>query len=81
MRTTGYDIHLLRPGKGIKMGGVSFNLPYSFIAHSDGDVVFHALIDALIGAAAYRGDIGTLFPQTKTWERADSLKLSSRQSL
>ena len=57
----GYDIHRLEVGNGIILGGVSIACSYALIAHSDGDVVLHALCDALLGAAAL-GDIGQHFP-------------------
>ena len=57
----GYDAHKLIPGKGIHLGGIFIECEYSVEAHSDGDVIIHALIDSLLGAAAL-GDIGSLFP-------------------
>jgi len=57
----GYDAHKLIPGKGMCLGGVFFECDYSIEAYSDGDVIIHALIDSLLGAAAL-GDIGKLFP-------------------
>ena len=57
----GYDAHKLIPGKGMHLGGVFIESKYSIEAHSDGDVIIHALIDSLLGAAAL-GDIGSLFP-------------------
>jgi 2-C-methyl-D-erythritol 2,4-cyclodiphosphate synthase len=58
---TGVDAHALEPGVPLVLGGVSFDSPRGLAGHSDGDVVTHALIDALLGAAGL-GDIGTLFP-------------------
>ena len=57
----GYDAHKLIPGKGMHLGGIFIEWEYSIEAHSDGDVIIHALIDSLLGAAAL-GDIGSLFP-------------------
>jgi 2-C-methyl-D-erythritol 2,4-cyclodiphosphate synthase len=57
----GVDAHALEPGVPLVLGGVSFRSPRGLAGHSDGDVVTHALIDALLGAAGL-GDIGTLFP-------------------
>ncbi|HEX4873055.1 MAG TPA: 2-C-methyl-D-erythritol 2,4-cyclodiphosphate synthase [Nevskiaceae bacterium] len=57
----GYDIHRLEPGEGVTLGGVHIPCAYRLIAHSDGDVLIHALCDALLGAAGL-GDIGHLFP-------------------
>lgn len=59
----GYDVHALTSGDGLILGGVQVPCPLAFIAHSDGDVLIHALCDALLGALA-RGDIGTLFSDT-----------------
>ena len=54
------------------MGGVDIDYPYGLLAHSDGDVVIHALIDALLGAAG-EGDIGRLYPDTdQTYAGIDS---------
>ena len=58
---TGFDAHALEPGVPLVLGGVSFRSPRGLAGHSDGDVVTHALIDALLGAAGF-GDIGSLFP-------------------
>ena len=59
----GFDVHAMAPGDGLILGGVKIPGNKTFIAHSDGDVVIHALCDALLGALA-RGDIGGLFPDT-----------------
>jgi len=60
----GYDIHKLAPGESLILGGVHFpDAPLGTIAHSDGDVVLHAIMDALLGALAL-GDIGKHFPDT-----------------
>ena len=58
---TGVDAHALEPGVPLVLGGVSFDSPRGLAGHSDGDVITHALIDALLGAAAL-GDIGAMFP-------------------
>jgi len=58
---TGFDAHALEPGVPLVLGGVSFRGTRGLPGHSDGDVIAHALIDALLGAAAL-GDIGSLFP-------------------
>ena len=57
----GYDAHRLVKGSGVILGGVSITCNYSIDAHSDGDLIIHALVDALLGAAGF-GDIGTLYP-------------------
>jgi 2-C-methyl-D-erythritol 2,4-cyclodiphosphate synthase len=59
----GYDIHRLEPGQGIVVGGVQIPCEYRVVAHSDGDVVLHALCDALLGAVG-AGDLGEHFPDT-----------------
>lgn len=60
---TGYDVHALEKGAGIVLGGVQIPCEFALIAHSDGDVAIHALIDAICGAAML-GDIGELFPNS-----------------
>ncbi len=57
----GYDVHALSPGAGLVMGGVNIPCEFSILAHSDGDVLIHALCDAILGALG-QGDIGTHFP-------------------
>lgn len=59
----GYDVHAFGPGDKIVIGGVVIPHHHSLVAHSDGDVLLHALCDALLGAAAL-GDIGKHFPDT-----------------
>ena len=59
----GTDIHRVVEGRKLILGGVFVPFPAGLIGHSDGDVVLHAIIDALLGAAGM-GDIGTLFPDT-----------------
>ena len=59
----GYDVHRFTHGDFITLGGVRIPHKYGLLAHSDGDVVLHALSDALLGAAAL-GDIGKHFPDT-----------------
>lgn len=71
----GYDVHKFTTGNEIVVGGVRIPYLRSLLAHSDGDVLLHALCDALLGAAGM-GDIGTLFPDTDpAWANADSRKL------
>jgi 2-C-methyl-D-erythritol 2,4-cyclodiphosphate synthase len=57
----GVDAHALEAGVPLVLGGVSIDYPRGLVGHSDGDVVAHALIDAILGAANL-GDIGSLFP-------------------
>ena len=72
---TGFDAHALEPGVPLVLGGVSFRSPRGLAGHSDGDVITHALIDALLGAAGL-GDIGTLFPaEDPELKGVSSLKL------
>ncbi|HUP92093.1 MAG TPA: 2-C-methyl-D-erythritol 2,4-cyclodiphosphate synthase [Solimonas sp.] len=59
----GYDIHRIEAGAGVTLGGVRIPCAWRVIAHSDGDVLIHALCDALLGAIG-AGDIGQLFPDT-----------------
>jgi 2-C-methyl-D-erythritol 2,4-cyclodiphosphate synthase len=71
----GVDAHAFAEGVPLVLGGVSFDHPRGLAGHSDGDVVTHALIDALLGAAGL-GDIGSLFPSTaETPAGIDSLDL------
>ncbi len=57
----GYDVHRTQEGDGIRLGGVKLAAPFALRAHSDGDVLVHAVIDAYLGALG-KGDIGTQFP-------------------
>lgn len=68
----GYDVHAFTEGNHIVLGGVSIPHSHTFAAHSDGDVLIHALCDALLGALAL-GDIGRHFPDTSAeFENIDS---------
>jgi len=68
----GYDSHRLLPGRPLKLGGVEVPSPLGTVGHSDADVVLHAVVDALLGAAGL-GDIGEWFPDTDPrWHGADS---------
>lgn len=58
----GFDFHKLEKGNGFKLGGVFIPSEYKTIAHSDGDVVLHALTDAIFGLCGSSGDIGDHFP-------------------
>lgn len=60
---TGFDVHEFEPGDHLMLGGVSVPFTQKFKAHSDGDVLLHAIADAILGAAAM-GDIGKHFPDT-----------------
>ena len=68
----GFDVHRLEKGDGVVLGGVRIACEFRVIAHSDGDVLIHALCDALLGAAGL-GDIGRHFPDTDAkYKNADS---------
>jgi 2-C-methyl-D-erythritol 2,4-cyclodiphosphate synthase len=72
----GTDIHRLVEGKDLMLGGVHVPYHMGLMGHSDGDAVLHAVIDAMLGAAAM-GDIGTLFPDTdEKWKDAESKNLT-----
>lgn len=74
----GYDSHRMRGGRGLSLGGIKIDCDYEFIAHSDGDVLIHAIIDALLGAAR-QGDIGRHFPdQIEEFRDIDSKELLVR---
>ncbi len=71
----GYDVHRLTEGRKLIIGGVEIPYEKGLDGHSDADVLLHAIMDALLGAAAL-GDIGLLFPDTDAqFAGADSLKL------
>ena len=70
----GYDAHRFKEGRGIVLGGVDIPFDKSFEAHSDGDVLLHALCDAMLGAAAL-GDIGKHFPDTSDKYKGISSRL------
>lgn len=69
----GYDLHRLEAGRKLIVGGIELPFDKGPVGHSDGDVLAHALCDALLGAAGL-GDIGTHFPDTDPkWKGANSL--------
>ena len=71
----GYDVHRLVEGRRLILGGVDIPWEKGLLGHSDADVLSHALMDALLGAAAL-GDIGQLFPDNDpAYEGADSIRL------
>ncbi len=71
----GYDVHRLVEGRKLILGGVEIPWELGLLGHSDADVLTHAVMDAILGAAAL-GDIGQLFPDTDPrWAGADSLAL------
>lgn len=72
---TGYDVHRLTEGRDLILGGVKIPYEKGLLGHSDADVLLHAVMDALLGAAAL-GDIGLHFPDTdEKYHGASSLKL------
>jgi 2-C-methyl-D-erythritol 2,4-cyclodiphosphate synthase len=71
----GVDAHVLEDGVRLVLGGIEIEHPRGLGGHSDGDVIAHALTDAVLGAAGL-GDIGSLFPPgDERWRGADSLEL------
>jgi 2-C-methyl-D-erythritol 2,4-cyclodiphosphate synthase len=71
----GYDVHKLVEGRKLVLGGVEIEWPKGLLGHSDGDVVLHAVADALLGACGL-GDIGMHFPDTdERYKDADSREL------
>lgn len=74
----GYDVHRLVPGRALVLGGVTVPFEKGLLGHSDADVLTHAVMDALLGAAAL-GDIGRLFPDSDdAFLNISSLVLLSR---
>ncbi len=74
----GYDIHKLTEGRDLIIGGVKITHEKGLLGHSDADVLVHAIIDALLGAAGM-ADIGTLFPDTDPkYKDADSIVLMKK---
>ncbi len=73
----GYDVHKLAPNRKLILGGVEIPHALGLEAHSDGDVLIHAIIDALLGAATL-GDIGQHFPMTPEFKGISSVELLKR---
>ena len=72
---SGYDVHRLTEGRKLILGGVEIPFEKGLLGHSDADVLVHAVMDALLGAAAL-GDIGKHFPDTDpAYKGADSMRL------
>ncbi len=68
----GWDSHVFKPGVPLRIGGLTIEHPEGLLGHSDGDVLLHAITDALLGAVS-AGDIGTFFPPgDPRWKDADS---------
>lgn len=75
---SGFDVHAFTSGDTLLIGGVSIPHSHALLAHSDGDVLIHALCDALLGALSL-GDIGVHFPPNDArWKNADSTDLLKR---
>jgi 2-C-methyl-D-erythritol 2,4-cyclodiphosphate synthase len=71
---SGIDVHAFGPGEAVMLGGVRIAHSRGIVAHSDGDVLLHALVDALLGAGGL-GDIGQHFPDSDPrWKGADSAR-------
>tara|TARA_Y100000389_G_scaffold199727_1_gene238662 strand:- start:701 stop:1183 length:483 start_codon:yes stop_codon:yes gene_type:complete len=70
----GYDIHQLKEGTHILLGGIRIDSNYSVEAHSDGDIIIHSLSDAIYGSLA-EGDIGTHFPSNEANRNIKSIKI------
>ena len=74
---SGIDVHAFGPGNSLALGGVRVPHSHGVVSHSDGDVLLHALVDAMLGAAGL-GDIGEHFPDTDPrWRGADSRQFVS----
>ncbi len=74
----GYDSHRFAPDRPLVIGGILIPYELGLAAHSDGDVLIHAVCDALLGAAGLK-DIGTYFPDNDpTWKNVDSTKLLTK---
>lgn len=73
----GYDVHKLAQGRKLILGGLEISHELGLEAHSDGDVLIHAIMDALLGAAAL-GDIGQHFPMTPEFKDISSVELLKR---
>jgi len=72
----GFDVHRIEAGDGMTLGGLWVPCAHQVVAHSDGDIVLHAIMDAMLGALAL-GDIGQLFPDTDaSFQGADSAELT-----
>ena len=78
---TGYDVHRLTEGRRLILGGVHIAFPLGLDGHSDADVLTHAVMDALLGAAAL-GDIGRHFPpEDESYRGADSIALCGKPGM
>jgi len=71
---TGYDVHQLEEGLPLILGGIKIDYNKGVVAHSDGDVLIHAIIDSILGALAI-GDLGKFFPNTQKWKNVSGLTM------
>lgn len=71
---TGFDVHAFEPSRPLVIGGVRIRERDGLAGHSDADVLSHAIVDALLGAAAL-GDLGTIFPADEKWLDAPGARL------
>ena len=73
----GYDVHQLKKGEKLILGGIEIESDYGIVGHSDGDVLVHSIIDAILGASS-KGDLGSYFPSNdENWKNFKSLKMLS----
>ena len=70
----GFDAHQIKKGSLMVIGGIKIDCDYEIIAHSDGDVLTHAICDALLGAA-HLGDLGSFVPEDNSTKDISSLKI------
>ena len=70
----GFDAHQIKKGSSMVIGGIKIDSDYEIIAHSDGDVLTHAICDALLGAA-HLGDLGSFVPEDNSTKNISSLKI------
>ena len=70
----GYDVHQLEEGLPLILGGIKIDYNKGVVAHSDGDVLIHAIIDSILGALAI-GDLGKFFPNTQKWKNVSGLTM------
>ena len=70
----GYDVHQLKDGLPLIIGGECIPYEKGIVAHSDGDVLLHTIIDAILGATNL-GDIGQLFPNEEKWKNVSGLHM------
>ena len=69
----GFDFHRIEAGNSIVLAGINIKCPFKIVAHSDGDIILHTVVDSILGALAL-GDIGTFFPDTDPqWQNQSSV--------